>query len=311
MFSWLREILTAGIFYTPFLIIIGFGIFVFILGIATFIAGTFIFILFATYGFYAALRDVGFIQYIINQFKNIQTYLDLDILENMNKSFLMKDTHHIPEKQALYLCHPHGILGASWAYYLCNSLQPWYTSGKRPYLAIHSIFFRFPFLRELLEANHFIASSEETIRSYLQKGESVAIITGGAEEMKLMEEDKINLILKKRKGYSRLAKENNIPIVILFNTNEHKLFPPHNSFLWRFSNNFLYSLTHTLFPMPSWKAIKNWIQLIRKPLEEPMTTFALKPVETQGKSLEDIQKECILRLEEFIKEKKLVASIVA
>lgn len=308
MFSWFREIITAGFFYAPFLLFIGFSIFVLVIGISTFLAGTFLFILFAGYGIYASLRDTGSLVYLIEKSKILESYLDIDIVENINKSFVLHNSEHIPKKQALYICHPHGVLGVSWLYYLCGT---WYNSTKKPYIALHSLLFRFPFLSEILKANHCIDSSESTIRSYLQKGESVAIITGGAEEMMYMKEDTINIVIKKRKGYSRLAKEAQVPVVILFNTNEHRIFPPNTSSIWKVFNECIFRFTRVLFPLPSWKAITNWVSILRKPLDEPITTFVLKPVETQGKSVETIQQECILRIEEFMKEKKLKASIVA
>ncbi len=311
MLSWFREIITAGIFYLPFVSFIGFSLFTLVIGISTLITGTLVFLILAVYGFYAALRDTGLIEYAIEKVKPLMFGFDTDILHNIEQSFALKNADQIPEKNALILCHPHGILGLNWFYHLCHPFSPWTYKGKKPRLAIHSVLFKFPMLREILTSYHCIEASEERIQSYLEKGESVALFTGGAEEMLETDEHKINIVMKKRKGYSRIAKQAGVPIVIFFNTNENEYFPQNTFFLWRWLSRTLFYYTRISFPLPSWKAMTNWVGILRKPLDEPITTFVLKPVETQGKSIEAIQKECILRVEEFMKEKKLKGSIVA
>jgi hypothetical protein len=310
MFSWIREIVTAGIFYMPFLAFIGFGLFVLVIGISTLITGTIVFLALGIYGLYAVLRDTGLIEKAIQQIKVLFHSLDLDIINNIDKSFVLKDLENIPERNALFLCHPHGIMGLSWFYHLCHPFTPWPHSSKRPYLAIHSLLFKIPLLREILHANRFIDSSRESIQSYLEKGESVALFTGGAEEMIHTDEHVTNIIMKKRKGYSRIAKDARVPLVILFNTNENRYFPQNTFFLWKWLTQVIFHYTRISFPLPSWKAMTNWISLMKQPLEDPIATFTLKPIETQGKSYEAIQKECISRVETFIQEKGLQATIV-
>lgn len=302
-----RQIFTAGVFYVPFIAFIGFGLFVFILGICTLITGSLIFILFASYGVYALLRDTGWIEYAIETCKQWMNWLDMDIVKNIHSSFILKGAEHIPKGPALYICHPHGVIGMGWYYHLCHH---WPYSSKRPYLAIHSFLFKFPFLKEILLANNCIDSSEETIRSYLEKGESVAILTGGAEEMLYSHENTLSIVMKKRKGYSKIAEKVNVPIVPLISTNENTYFPQHSSFLWNQFNHLMYRYTKLNFPFPSWKAIQHILHMFKEPLKDPIETFILKPIEPQNKSVEDIRQETIQRIEEFIKEKNLNAKII-
>ena len=304
-FDYLQKILTAGIFYMPFLGFVGFGIFVFIIGITTFITGTVLFFCLAVYGLYATLRDTGLIQASIEKFKSILKKMDIDILKNIDDSFVLQDTINIPKSQALFLCHPHGVMGMSWFYHFCHPFRSWSATEKRPYLALHSMLFKFPFLRELITSFGCIESSEHMIRTYLEKGESVAIITGGAEEMMYSDEDLLNLVLKKRKGYARIAKDYGIPIVPLLSVNENGVFPQHTSFLWKSISHFLFWFARISFPFPSWKAVRNWIQILQKPLPQPIETFVLKPIETKNKNLDTIRKETVERIENFLLEKKI------
>lgn len=301
----LQKIFTAAVFYLPFVGFLGFAIFVFFLGILTFITGTIVFFLLAVYGLYAFLRDSGFIQYCIEQSKGLLNRMDVDIVRNIDQSLQLVGKENLPRGQALYLCHPHGIFGFSWFYYFCHPFRPWSFSEKRPYLAIHSFLFKFPFLRELLESYGCIESSEKVLQSYLEKGESVAIITGGAEEMMFSDAGTLNIVLKKRKGYARLAKKFKIPVVPFLSTNENKIFPQHSSFLWQGFSCLLFGLTRVLFPLPSITAVRNWIQILKAPLPEPIRTFILKPIETQNKSIEAIQKESMERIQSFLDAEKI------
>jgi 1-acyl-sn-glycerol-3-phosphate acyltransferase len=303
--AFLQKVFTAGVFYMPFIGFLGFGIFVFILGISTLITGTIVFFVFAVYGIYAFLRDMGYIQYCIEKSKGFLNRMDVDILRNIDQSFTLQGKENLPEGQTLFLCHPHGILGLGWFYHFCHAFRPWPFSERRPYLAIHSFLFKFPFLRELLESCGCIESSEKVLERYLQQGESVAIITGGAEEMMYSDAGSLNLVLKKRKGYARLAKKFQIPVVPLLSTNENKIFPQHSSFLWKGFSSLLFRLFRICFPLPSWTAVKNWMQILKSPLPEPVCTIVLKPIETQNKSVEAIQKETIQRIQGFLESEKI------
>lgn len=302
---YLQKLLTAGIFYMPFLAFIGFAVFVFIIGLSALITGTLFFFCFAVYGIYASLRDFGLIEMCLQRAKSLFQRMDIDILQNINQSFVLHSSENIPKGQCIFLCHPHGIMGLSWFYHLCHPFQGWGHSEKRPYLALHSILFKFPFLRELMRSYGCIESSEEVLRSHIEKGDSVAIITGGAEEMMYSDEGELKLILKKRKGYARLAKDFGIPIVPLISRNENNIVPQHSSFLWKGLNDFLFRFARLCFPLPSLKAIRTWMQILHAPLPEPIETFVLVPIETKNKNIESIRQETVDRIERFLVEKKV------
>jgi hypothetical protein len=47
------------------------------------------------------------------------------------------------------------------------------------------------------------------------------------------------------------------------------------------------------------------MQILKSPLPEPVCTIVLKPIETQNKSVEAIQKETIQRIQGFLESEKI------
>lgn len=307
----LRELLTAGIYYMPFVIVIGFACFVFLLGLLCLFSGTLFVFLFAAYGVYCFLHTSGILTKIGGFLKHVFSYADTSVVENIKASFVLKNSEKIPNRNALYICSPHGIVGYAWSLHFSYCLSHWSSTQPRPLFAIHSIFFKFPFVRELFLANRCIEASETEIRKALESGESVAILLGGVEEMTLTNEESVRLIMKKRKGYARLAKETGVPIVPLYTMGENELFTVEKGYVWRVFSSLMYKATGLQFPLPSWTSMKNFAKILEKPLEPPIQTFVLNPIDTQNKEEKTIRKECVSRLQTFFKEQNIQAEIIA
>lgn len=306
-----QDVLTAAVFYMPFVMTIGFGLFVFLIGLVCLLSGTMFVLMLAVYGIYSLLRDSGVLKQAGNKMNFAWSYINQTVLNNIKESFVLSDRNHIPNGKALYICSPHGLVGYSWFFHLSYCLSEWPSTSPRPFLAVHSILFRIPFAREILAANRCIEASDEEILKALNSGNSVAIVIGGVEEMTQSGQETVKLILKKRKGYIRLAKQAKIPIVPLYASGENELFSMETSWLWRQFATTMYSWTGLQFPLPSWKSIQEFASILKKPLETPVQTFVLKPIETQDKDEDHIRSECVSRVQTFLKAHQISADIVA
>lgn len=305
-----QELLTAAVFYMPFVVTIGFALFVFLIGLVCLLSGTFAIVALAGYGIYSLLRDSGFLTRTASTMNGAWDYISKTVLENIKQSFVLSDLENIPKGNALYICSPHGLVGYSWFFHLSYCLSEWPSRSSRPLLAVHSLFFRIPFVREILAANRCIAASEEEITKALKSGQSVAIVIGGVEEMTQSGQDTVKLILKKRKGYIRVARQAQIPIVPLYAAGENELFSMERSWLWKQFSLAMYSCTGLQFPLPSWQSIKQFASILKKPLDTPVQTFVLTPIETQNKGEEQIRSECVARVQKFFQEKGIFAEII-
>jgi hypothetical protein len=305
------ELLTALVFYLPFLLTIVFGFFALAIGIVAIFSGTLLVILLAAYGSYALLRDSGLLLSILRQLKQMWTFLSQDIERNLQATFVFKRLELVPKRTALYLCHPHGLLGYSWVLHFCYGISEWPSDVRKPVLAIHSILFRIPFVRDVLEQCHCIEASEPIIQEHLRKGTSVAIVTGGIEEMVYNGEKDVKLVLTKRRGYARVARACGVPIVPLFTRGEHELFPTEPFWLWKRVSTLLRKWTGLEVPLPSWSSMTRWATILQGPLETPIETFVLGVIDTKKQDEFAIRKACETLYKQFFQTMNLSAEIIA
>ncbi len=281
------------------------------IGIFALFSGTLIVLLLASYGAYAVLRDTGLLEQLIQKSKSIWRFLSNDVELNVRKTFVMRNLHLLPKRNALYICHPHGLFGYSWLLHFCYGIGEWPQEVPKPVLAIHSILFRIPFVRDVLEQCNCIEAKETTIQECLGKGKSVAIVTGGIEEMVYNGNKQVKLVLKKRKGYARIAKQCGAPIVPLFTRGENELFPTETFWLWSKLRHLVRKWTGLEVPLPSWTSMKRWIQILHKPLETPIETYVVGIVDTQKQNEDAIRAECIAIYKQFFQKESISADIIA
>jgi hypothetical protein len=112
----------------------------------------------------------------------------------------------LPSGPLLYACRPHGILVVSaWLSFLTGRMD---ALGQKPtLLAVHSILFKLPFLRELALALGCIDVGRKSILAALAHGHRVAVLPGGVREMAGMPEP------EGPSGIVRLAHEYGVPLV--------------------------------------------------------------------------------------------------
>jgi hypothetical protein len=305
------ELLSALFFYLPFLLTIVFGFFALAIGIVAIFSGTVLVLLLAAYGSYAVFRDSGLLLFSLGQLKRMWTFLSQDIERNLQRTFVLKRLEMVPKRTALYLCHPHGLFGYSWLLHFCYGISEWPSDVPKPVLAIHSILFRIPFVRDVLEQCHCIEAKETVIQESLRNGTSVAIVTGGIEEMVFNGDEKVKLVLKKRRGYARVAKACGVPIVPLFTRGEHELFPTEPFWLWKRVSTMLRNWTGIEVPLPSWSSMKRWATILQGPLDTPIETFVLGVIDTEKKDEVAIRKACETLYTQFFQTMNISAEIIA
>jgi hypothetical protein len=195
--------------------------------------------------------------------------------------------------------------------HFCYGISHWPQGKPKPVVAIHSILFRIPLVRDVVEQFRCIEANEATIKSYLQTGTSVAILTGGIEEMRRNGEPDVQLILKKRKGYARIAKECKVPLIPMFTVGENELFPTESWLPWKQVADLVYTWTRIQVPLPNWSSMKQWIQILQKPLDRPIQTFVLGVIDTKEKDESTIRSECVSMYTQFFQTMNISAEIIA
>jgi hypothetical protein len=272
---------------------------------AIFVGSTIAIILLCSYAVYVYLKDYGWFDWAYKEFMQWKSRT----ISNLQKSFVVDGP--TSAETSLYICFPHGLYGFSWFIHFCSGFSDWPTNVARPRLAIHSIFFRIPFVRELMITWGCIEATEDAICKSLEKGESVAIVLGGVEELQLTAPGKMKIVLEKRKGYARIAHRQKVPIVPLFTIGENELFPAVKSPLWCHIQDFLYKRLHIATPLPTYRSFMSWFSITRKPLKTPLITHFLDPILTEQKSIDVIQSEVKKRILDFRDAKHIDLDIVA
>jgi 1-acyl-sn-glycerol-3-phosphate acyltransferase len=270
--------------------------------LAVFLGGTVIAGGFGIYWIYIFLRDEGFIKWAVKLIDTFRIKVKDHLKKNIEGSFLV--TGSLNEKgPVLYTCHPHGLYGFSWYMHFSTCLTKW--PVQRPKLAVHSSLFRIPFLREVMYMNNCIQATEKEILETLEKGESVALVLGGIEELYKTSGGGIHLVVKKRNGFLRIAEKAGVPLVPLVTVGENELFPFLESEWLQEIQDTLYSWFHIAVPVPTWKSFKEWISIVDRPLSKPLKTYILKPL------LKPSKKDYIQRILDFSKSEDVSIQIVA
>lgn len=304
----IKEMLAAALLFWPVVVVtIGFC-FIFTLVFAVFVGSTVAIILLIAYAIYTGLREYGWFDWIVSRWKEWNEKMNA----NMRDSFKLQQPLESMDEPALYICYPHGLYGFSWFVHFCGCFSDWPAGqGKRPRLAIHSVFFRIPFVRELMVYWRCIEATEESIVKVLEGGESVAIVLGGVEELRHTNSRTPKIILEKRTGYARIAAKSKVRIIPLFTEGETELFPAIQSPLWDSIQEILYKWLHLATPLPTRKSITAWVSIVKGPLKKALVTHFLDPVKTEQKSIQEIKKDVRKSLIQFRTQKNIAFDIIA
>lgn len=284
--------------------VVGFG-FVFMAGFLFAISLGFFFTIgvLITYYTYIYLKKKGVFDFLVSWLQTKNKLVGQKLQKNVQETFVLKGhLDKVPEGAVLYLAHPHGLF--SMAPFLHWSAQVTHWPSERPvHIAIHSIFFRIPLVRELCEYFGAIEAEEGEISEILKQGESVAILAGGIREISATTPGQMKLFLKKRKGFARIAKDLGIPIVPVLTFGENELFPPLEGFWTEKVQSYLRAWVGISMPLPTLESFLNWFRLLRGPLPSRVTTWIGKPVFTDKKNcVETTRKHVFLAFQDLYKE---------
>jgi len=141
---------------------------------------------------------------------------------------LVKTVDLSPQKNYLFCSHPHGVLcygvigaiGSEGAGF--SDLFP----GIQAKLITLEGSFWLPGMRELLLGVGGCSSSKKSLHYLLSRKKGVApvLMVGGIPEISNYDKDKIVLVIKKRKGFVKLALQNGAHLVPVFSFGETEIF---------------------------------------------------------------------------------------
>uniref|UniRef100_A0A8D0BF01 Acyltransferase n=1 Tax=Salvator merianae TaxID=96440 RepID=A0A8D0BF01_SALMN len=142
---------------------------------------------------------------------------------------LVKTHNLLPGHNYIIGVHPHGILsvGAFCNFVTHSTGFSDMFPGITAFLAILAGNFRLPGLREYLMSGGLCPVTRQAIEHHLSRngtGNAVAIVVGGAAEALLCKPGVTTLILKKRKGFVRMALQHGAHLVPAFSFGENDLF---------------------------------------------------------------------------------------
>jgi len=132
-----------------------------------------------------------------------------------------------PEYNYLFLYHPHGII--SMALQISLALNPMkftevYPGIKRRVCTLVASF-KFPFFREVLLSHGYLDCNRQTIKNALsQKGESLVLVPGGANEALHSHPGLFKLHLLNRFGFVKVALQTGASLVPCLGFGENELF---------------------------------------------------------------------------------------
>ena len=207
-------------------------------------------------------------------------------------------------KQYLICVHPHGLfpIGSVGCFGL-----PIYKNIKNTipillsnniYVAIASFCFYIPLLRDLFLFVGAIDCSKPIIEKFIKNNYSIALFVGGAEEAKFSNYGNTILICKSRKGFLKLAFENNLTLLPIYTFGNNNLYKSYNKDLY---NIFYYfkRITGIWFPRRKivFKKI-NYISVIGKEI------IVEKKIDYNNDDIIDLQNKYISNLNEIFEKYK-------
>ncbi|XP_054721576.1 2-acylglycerol O-acyltransferase 1-like [Uloborus diversus] len=145
-----------------------------------------------------------------------------------------------PNKNYIFGYHPHGIF--CYGAFACFGTEATNFSEQYPGITARILTlegqFMFPFHREHIMCSGVCAASKESIEWNLTregKGNALVLVVGGAAEALDAHPGSVTLVLKRRKGFVKLALKHGASLVPVFAFGENDIFEqvknPHGSFL--------------------------------------------------------------------------------
>lgn len=134
-----------------------------------------------------------------------------------------------PKRNYLFGIYPHGVLSTgAFSAFCTNALgvDKVFPHHKTHLLSLHQHFFS-PISREVGLSLGALSAAPEAINNTLSiqgGGHVVALVVGGAAEALLSRHNQYRILIKKRKGFCRLALKHGSPLVPVFAFGEHVVY---------------------------------------------------------------------------------------
>lgn len=236
------------------------------------------------YGFHW-LRQHGYIDYWLKSLGDRVNRLR----DNLRATFLLRGhLNEIPAEPVLYIAHPHGLFFMAPFFHWAARVTDWPAGLCKVRPAVHSIFFKIPGVRELMEAHGAIEATEKEIEKALRSGDSVVLMPGGVQEIGTSNRKGLTVVIRRRRGYLRIAQRIGCPIVPVLTFGEAELFEPMRGLDW--FHGYCKSWFGLAVPIPSVASFGRWFGLFDAALE-PVETWIGKAIRspTQKKVIEGIE----------------------
>eukprot|EP00834_Sanchytrium_tribonematis_P002009 NODE_55_length_29507_cov_0.809712.p12 type:complete len:312 gc:universal NODE_55_length_29507_cov_0.809712:5223-4288(-) len=194
-------------------------------------------------------------------------------------------------KQLLLGSSPHGIIATSTHINFGTESNQISRYIKNIVPVTLNFNFYVPFVRDLFMACGYQSCAKKSCENVLKQGKSLLIVIGGAQEVYYVDPEHYRIIVKKRKGFFKLAFKYGVPVVPVFSFGENSIYtyiqsPSLEKFQSIIKNafGFVIPIFHGLrFKKYVWSII---------PHREPLITIVGKAIpvaQNQNPTEEDIQ----------------------
>ena len=173
-------------------------------------------------------------------------------------------------RQAIYIWYPHSHFAITPFALIAGGMGD-STWKRSTMLCVAPPFFDLPAIRHIALGFGLVRSDYESMKGSLKQGTSIVILPGGAKEVSLAAGNRIRLV-DGRKGFLRLAKELNLPIIPVIAYGENSFFERDSIE----SSGPIHTLMKAMgggLQAPSWASMKSWFN---RPVD-PVTVKMWKP----------------------------------
>ena len=203
-----------------------------------------------------------------------QTLRNPAVESNIHETFSLDVKYPLPPN-ALYVWSPHALMSISSVMYNTGICR--HSTYMPNHLVSIPLFHYIPVLSDVIRHFGIIPSDYRSIEKTLSKKESVSVLMGGVREMSMVEDFKIRLCIKKRRGIFQLALTTGTPIVPVLTFGENELFSEARSSTLDSINAYLFETLGMHIPIPTVRSLLNWFELSYRPLK-PIRSYTGKSI---------------------------------
>lgn len=191
----------------------------------------------------------------------------LPLVETMRKyhKHQVKGLQHFPQTGGVLLAVNHSL--ATYDISLL-AVAIYESTGRVPNFLADRLFFKIPYVGEIVNQLGAIEGSPENAKSLLRSGELVVVAPGGMREALRPSTERYQIMWEKRKGFAKIALETQVPVVLGV--------CPKADDLYEVYKNRVTALAYHKFKIPLFFASGLGFSPIPKPIE--LTHFLSEPM---------------------------------